>query len=166
MGNNGSVIVGIQEKRQLFRLKDSIALSQRMLTEEEVNNAITQLTHEVESKSLFPELKEEHLPSDADISIFGLSFITKEMIPAGTNLALTMKLSSLPNLILAVSTVTHCERDIENHYCRVGVKFLYMHKEDFNTLEDYIVDKLQSALQQWQPGDNGMDSDFVDIDRI
>lgn len=152
--------MAIQEKRQLFRLKDDIVVSYLDIHDDDVNPAIEQLTSPGAKKDFFPKLSVEQEPVESDISIFGLAFTSNKPMGKGSYITVTMKLDTVPLPLQSVCAVTHCECDTAERYYRVGVKFLYMHKDDFRILEDYIVQKLQSALNHWS--DNTKDIDFLD----
>lgn len=140
--------MAIYEKRQLFRVKDSIVISYLGLNSQEVSHAIEQLNNPALSKNLFPSISKDQEPVDANVSVFGLAFQTHEVIPADTNLSMIFRLSSMKTSIYAVSSVSYCKKAEGNNCYQVGVKFRYMSKEDVRILEDYIVDELQKTLDE------------------
>lgn len=143
--------MAIVEKRQLFRLNDDIRLSYLRLNDEEVNDAINQLSTTSDSKNLFPQIEESQETLNSNITVFGLSFPSKESFIENTHLSLSVLLSSAREPIYAVGKVAYCKFNQEKSNYKIGVRFKFMAKEDMQVLEEYLVDKLQEGLSKHVP---------------
>lgn len=144
--------MAIVEKRQLFRLNDDIRLRYFRLNDEDVNDAINQLSTASDSpKNLFPKIDETQDTLNTNITVFGLSFPCNESFLENTHLTLSVLLSAAKHPIHAVGKVAYCKFNQEKSHYKIGVRFKFMAKEDMQVLEEYLVEKLQEGLSKHVP---------------
>lgn len=140
--------MAIVEKRQLFRLNDQIKVKYANLNDEDVNQAIEQLSHSDSRMSLFPTIKANEPAIKTNITVYGLSFFANTSLLEDTFITLAFILSASPHPIYAVGQVAYCKYDYQEKRYKVGVRFKYLSKPDMQLLEDYLVTKLQHGMSK------------------
>lgn len=143
--------MAIVEKRQLFRLNAEIIVNSRRLNDEDVNEAIQQLSQTHHRKNLFPKINPDDKPIKTNITIFGLSYFAKTSLLENSHLSIAIKLDTVPHPLLAVGQVAYCKYLPEESCYRVGVRFKFMSKPDMQALENYLVLKLQEGMAEQMP---------------
>lgn len=157
--------MAIIEKRQLFRLNDDIQVSYLRLNDEDVNEAIRQLSETKNRKRLFPKLDEAQEAIQTNITVFGISFFSKTSMMENSHVSLTFKLSESKQPLYAVGQIAYCKFQPERNEYRLGVKFKFLTKPDMQRLEDYLVTKLQQGMTQYLPGNQLFDEEAWLVDR-
>lgn len=144
--------MAIVEKRQLFRLDDDLCISYRQLENEDVNEAIKQLSLVNHKKSLFPKIEPDQQPTKSNITVFGISFFAKSALVENSHISLAFLLSASPQPLYAVGQVAYCKFYSDKKKYKIGVRFKFLPKPDMQLLEEYLVLKLQEGMSKHLPG--------------